>query len=129
MLMLLPLTISCSSNRMVLLFWCWLTQVLLDNRPLNECTEDHLGFIKLICILFLSDQVSNLSRRDGISDIEEFEPVISDNIVSSTYLSMLRNRLKLSVCIMNGIGPSSNRCSMPPFKKRRSTDAEQCYFS
>ena len=24
---------------MVLLFWCWLTQVILDKRPLNECSS------------------------------------------------------------------------------------------
>jgi len=50
-------------------------------------------------------------------ETEELEAIISDNVVSSTYLSMLHNRLKSSMCIMNEIGPRSDPCGMPPFKK------------
>jgi len=34
----LPFTISCSSkSRLVLPFWYWITQVVLDKGPLNGC--------------------------------------------------------------------------------------------
>jgi len=37
-LMPLPLTVSCSSKiQIVLPFWYWLTQVVLEKRPLNGC--------------------------------------------------------------------------------------------
>ena len=37
-LMPLPLTVSCfSKSRLVLPFWYWLTRVVADKGPLNEC--------------------------------------------------------------------------------------------
>jgi len=41
MIQLMPLPPTISSfikNRMILPFWCWLTQVVLDQRPLNRCS-------------------------------------------------------------------------------------------
>ena len=50
-------------------------------------------------------------------ETEELEAIISDNVVSSTYLSMLHNRLRSSLCLMNENGPRSDPWGIPSFKK------------
>jgi len=76
-----------------------------------------LVFVQLICMLFSSAQVEHWFKRDCIFETEELEAIISDNIVSSIYLSMLHNRLKSSMWIMNEIGPRGDPWGMPAFKK------------
>jgi len=33
-----PLSLASLKSRMVLPFWCWLTEVVLEKRPLNGCS-------------------------------------------------------------------------------------------
>jgi len=64
-----------------------------------------LVFVEFICMLFGSDQVSNWSKRVCMFDVEELEPIISDNVVSSTWM-----------CMTKETGSRSDPCGMPPFK-------------
>jgi len=50
-LMPLPPIISCSSKiHNGLPFWCWLTQVVLEKRPLNGCSSSSIVVCLLVCL-------------------------------------------------------------------------------
>jgi len=43
-----PSSLASFKSRLVLPFWYWITQVVLENRPLNGCSSSSSGSINLV---------------------------------------------------------------------------------